>query len=98
MSIYFVRHQAAGVVWEYPFGAEPTQAQVAAVEAICAARHGAVHPKTRARYWSRVEAVDVLDAGDIPTAPEPSGEGAPNVARIGAQPIEMGGRAHIKNP
>jgi hypothetical protein len=70
-KIYFVRHQAHGVVWEYPFAIHPTQEQVAAVAKFCFNHHGFGHAKTPERpYWTRVEEVTVVESGQIPDVPD----------------------------
>ncbi len=96
MQIYFVRHQAAGVVWEYPFEREPSAEQVAAVDALCAQRYGAVHPKTSERYRVMAVAVGVVTGGAVPVVP--SSEPVTDVPRIGVPPIEVSGVASVKNP
>lgn len=70
MKIYFVRHQAAGVISKYPFSEPPTDAQVDAVMRECFQSFGAVHPKDQEPYWVRVYEVDVLGPDDVPVVPE----------------------------
>lgn len=97
MILYFVRHQAEGVVWRFPFLTPPSDAQKAAVNARCAMAHGQSHPKTKEPYWLQVVEVDALNEGEIPAPPaiEAPGDG---VSRIGIPPITMSGVGHIENP
>lgn len=96
MQIYFVRHQAAGVLYGYPFTDRPTVAQLDALTAHCRSRHGDVHPKTGEPYWSRVVAVDVLAPDDMPMLPEAGGNVA--LAAASAQPFAISGVGHVRNP
>jgi hypothetical protein len=69
-KIYFVRHQAAGVLTDYPFASSPTDKQLEALSRLCFQRHGATHPKGDSAYWTRVVELDVLGPNDIPEVPE----------------------------
>jgi hypothetical protein len=87
-KIYFVRHQAHGVVHEFPFTEPPTQNQVAAVAKFCFQSHGFGHPKTPDQpYWTKVIERDVLGADEMPDVPErvlgPAGEAGVAVAEAG---------------
>ena len=75
MKIYCIRHQAAGVVFEYPFASPPSDAQVDAVRAFVDGRHGAKHPKTGQQYWMRIVEVGVLEGGQLPAVDPPVREG-----------------------
>lgn len=68
-KIYFIRHQAGGVITKYPFANHPTEAQFAAVAKECFQNFGADHPKTKEPYWVRVEALPVL-GGEVPEVAE----------------------------
>jgi hypothetical protein len=83
-KIYFLRHQAGGVLHEYPFAEPPTEEQRAAVWKLCFHRHGAEHPKIytdesgnefKRPYWpsddphALVER-ELLGASDVPAVPE----------------------------
>jgi hypothetical protein len=69
-KIYFVRHQAHGIVHEYPFASHPTADQVEAVRKFCFNVHGFGHPKTpKEPYWTRVVERDVL-GDEVPAVPE----------------------------
>lgn len=77
-KIYFVRHQAHGIVHEYPFAQHPTQNQIDAVRRYCFQAHGFGHAKTPDEpYWMKVVEVEVL-GDEIPDVPErvlgPAGE------------------------
>lgn len=66
-KVYFVRHQAHGVVDEFPFASHPTQEQVARVAKYCFQAHGFGHPKTpNEPYWTKVVDVDVLGPDELP--------------------------------
>lgn len=70
-KVYFVRHQAHGIVHEFPFAAPPTDDQVAAVVRYCFQLHGACHPKTPdVPYWTKVVDRDVIGVGVVPEVPE----------------------------
>ena len=69
-KVYFVRHQAAGYVTEYPFAQEPTEAQLAAVAKKCFQSFGAEHPKSQEEYWVKVFSFDVLGPSDVPEVPD----------------------------
>lgn len=70
-KVYFVRHQAAGILFELPFAQSPTDEQLAACAARCFRVHGFGHPKTPTEpYWVRVEEFDVLGPDAIPSVPE----------------------------
>lgn len=69
-KVYFVRHQAAGFVTEYPFAEKPTDAQVAAVAKKCFQSFGSQHAKTKEEYWVKVFSFDVLGPGEVPAVPD----------------------------
>lgn len=81
-SVFFVRHQAAGVVHQFAFLREPTDAQVAQVVAYCrSVGHAEGHPKSPDEpYWTRVVESPLLPQSAV--AWEPA---APNQARSLAQ-------------
>lgn len=71
-KIYYVRHQAHGVVHEFPFAEQPTQEQVALVAKHCFALHGFGHPKTPdVPYFTRIEEAELLGASDMPAIKQP---------------------------
>lgn len=80
-QIFFLRHQAGGVLHKYPFTAPPTSAQKAAVWKECFQSHGEMHPKEHLNedgvtthkkpYWTfddprALVTVDVLGPNDVP--------------------------------
>ncbi len=94
MKLYFVRHQAHGIVHEFPFAEAPTQNQVAAVAKHCFAIHGFGHKKTPdVPYWTKVVEIDVLGPDDMPVVKEPGPVGV-DAAGVGkaeaAGPIASG--------
>lgn len=91
-KIWFMRHQAGGVLSDFPFAEQPTTEQIAPLRALMNARHGTHHPKTKEEFWFAPYAVDVLEPGDIPSVKIP-----------GSGPAAMGGNtAHgvgtVTNP
>lgn len=69
-KVYFLRHQAAGVLVEFPFAAQPSDKQTEAISKICFQRYGFGHAKTPEQpYWLRVVEHDVLDADTVPDVP-----------------------------
>jgi len=82
-KVYFVRHQAAGFVTEYPFAEEPTEEQIAAVAKKCFQSFGGEHPKSKEEYWVKVFSFDVLGASDVPVVPDRSLSSVVNAAAAG---------------
>lgn len=81
-TIYYVRHQAGGVMHAFPFSSPPTDAQIAGVVAHAERQVGGrkVHSKTGEPYWHRIEEVSVLGPDDTipdPAPPAPPPELAP---------------------
>lgn len=99
MKVFFLRHQAGGVLHEHPFAARPTEAQLAPLRAMCAWRHGEKHPRSGQPYWSDVVAVDVLGPGDVPHFEPPtatstsSGHGSGSFGDLKAH-----GVGRVRNP
>ncbi|HEU4544332.1 MAG TPA: hypothetical protein VFR23_24590 [Jiangellaceae bacterium] len=94
-TIHYVRHQAAGILTDFPFESAPSQAQMAALQKLCFQRHGAKHPKTAEPYWLKAVEVKVLGAGDVPTVPDRS----LSVANEAAVPkVEVTAVGHVENP
>lgn len=94
-KIYFVRHQAAGVVHQYPFAELPTQAQVDAVAAICNQQHGATHPKTKEPHWVQVWDVNVI-GDEVPDVPVQGGVSIANEAA--SSKYSMSGTGRVDSP
>lgn len=96
-KVFFVRHQAHGVVHQFPFAQHPTQEQVEAIKRFCFQLHGFGHPKTPEEpYWVRVVEVDVL-GDELPDVPErvlaPAGE--PGVGRVQAGQVGVSGVGRV---
>lgn len=85
MRIYFIRHQAAGVLTKYPFAQYPTEAQIEAVKRECFQAYGAFHPKAEQvlhpetgevleerprEYWMQVVEAQALTADDVIDVPD----------------------------
>jgi hypothetical protein len=95
-QIFFVRHQAVGVLWEYPFAQAPTDEQRGALQALCESRHGAFHPKTEEPYWLTVVAVNLLTPQaviEVPAEPPAEATGA-----IVGQKVTASATATVQNP
>lgn len=98
MKVYYVRHQAAGVVHERPFVLPPTAEQLAPVLALCAERHGTKHPKTGAAWWAKVVEVDT-DAPDEPrTVACAHGGSAEAVDARASGPCPIRSGEHVPEP
>lgn len=94
-TIHYVRHQAAGILTDFPFAGTPTDKQVAALAKLCFQSHGETHPKTGEPYWLKVVEMPVLGAGDIPEVPERSLSVA---SEAGAPEFIIEGTGHVRNP
>ncbi len=97
-KIYFVRHQAHGIVADFPFYEHPSAEQVAAVAKWCFNIHGFGHLKTpKEPYWTRVVSFDLLGVNDVPQVPDRSltvmGDAAS--ARSAASPFVAEGTGHV---
>jgi hypothetical protein len=100
-KIFFVRHQAHGIVHEFPFSSHPTQNQVEAVARFCFQSHGFGHAKTPEKpYWTRVVEVDVLGPDELPKVSErvlaPVGENGVADAEAGKVVISGSGTIAAK--
>jgi hypothetical protein len=69
MKIYFVRHQAAGVVYDYPFLQPPSEEQIAAVKRRCFQSFGAEHPKL-GEFQTSIYETEALGPDEIPVVAE----------------------------
>lgn len=97
-KVYFVRHQAAGIVTKYPFAEHPSEEQVAAVAKECFQSFGFGHAKTPdAPYWTRVEPFDLLGPTDVPVVEERSLSvaGSPGVGVAAAPQFSVSGTGTI---
>ena len=96
MKIYFIRHQAGGVIHDAPFESPPTPAQCAAVLArVPEFRENDRHPKTGEPYWVKVICVE---NGVTTTIGGANGESAEeiNAKASGHCPIRAAG--HKRTP
>jgi hypothetical protein len=83
-KIYLARHQAHGVVHEFPFSQAPTESQMAKVWSFCFGIHGASHPKTPSEpYWITVVEREVLGPEDSPVFEAPGLKSVSSVAVVG---------------
>ena len=96
-TIYFARHQAVGVLWQYPFAAQPTDAQLEALRRLCFQQHGATHPKTKEPYWLNVIDMPLLDAATVPEVPERSLK-TTGSAGAGVPETTVSGVGRVENP
>lgn len=100
-KIYFLRHQANGVVHEFPFAEPPTEAQMKAVMRLCFMRHGGSHKKTPDEpFWTRVVEVELLGPNDIPDVPERvlTGVSVPGVGKADTNEVSASGTGHVEVP
>ncbi len=96
-KVYFARHQAHGVVHEYPFSSPPSEAQVAKVWSYCFGIHGASHAKTPSEpYWITVVERDVLGSDDLPVFEAPGLRVASSLAS--AEEITVSGTGTVTPP
>jgi hypothetical protein len=65
MKIFFYRHQAGGVLWQFPFKSQPTEQDCAVLRAMMVMRHGFKHPKTTEPYWDRIVSIELLEPGSM---------------------------------
>lgn len=81
MRVYYLRHQATGVLHEYPFAQPPTAEQLAPLLAECRRLHGDDSPKG-APWWTRVVDVEAFGPGDVPqfVRPDTAPMVIPNIA------------------
>ena len=97
MKVYFFRHQAAGVLYDFPFAEQPSDSQLEALARRCAAVHGACHPKSPdVPYWTRIEERDVVAAADAIAPPGPSAGGVLSAAGMGE--FIVSGTGTVKPP
>jgi hypothetical protein len=98
-KVFYLRHQAAGILTQFPFTQKPTDAQLKAVGAICGAVHGENHPKTDEPYWLTVVEATMFGPTDIPEVPEPTAadERVRGSAAAGLGDVGASGVGHVKN-
>lgn len=91
-KIYLARHQAHGVVHEFPFSDPPTEAQLAKVWTFCFGIHGASHPKTPSEpYWLNVAEIAVLGPSDVPEFETPGLKSVASTALVGELSVSGAG-------
>jgi hypothetical protein len=78
--VYYVRHQAAGVLHEFPFSEPPTQAQLSACSRLLAKRH--VRAQGKDPWWLKVVSAPVLDSTTLPFLMRPPTGTKENVSRM----------------
>lgn len=89
-KIFYVRHQAHGVVHEFPFAQSPSDEQIELVRKFCFQLHGFGHAKTPDEpYWVRIVEVAVFGPKDLPEVPDRdlSVVGEPGTAKSKASPF-----------
>ena len=59
--VFFVRHQAHGVLYDMPFAAPPTAEQLSRIEALMRTRYGDTSMVTDEPYWMRVVSYPFVD-------------------------------------
>lgn len=100
-SIYFLRHQAAGILTGYPFAQPPTAEQRKPIEAMLRAAHGPKHPKTSEPYWVTVVECPIVQPGDLPVVRLPVGKPTNKVGGAGGadgDTVSVGATGTVKNP
>ena len=103
MTVFFLRHQAAGIVHDHPFASRPTDAQIAPLRSLLEWRHGAAHPRTGQAYWMDVVAIEVHEDGAIPVVDIPAGAPGPRgrasaVGVGGFADLSAHGNGFVRNP
>lgn len=101
MKVYFLRHQADNVSYDFPFAEPPTEAQLQPLLRRCTQRHGVAHSKTPDQpHWIKIVEVEVLGPNDIPEVPEvvlspviPKGTGKAETAEL-----SVTGTGHVATP
>jgi hypothetical protein len=95
-KIYFVRHQAQNVVYQFPFAQPPSDEQIAAVRRFCFQTWGPTHEKGDP-YWTRVEEFDLLGLDEVPDVPlRALSLSKENVAD--PNKYEVSAQGHVENP
>ncbi len=96
MKVYFLRHQAAGVLDDLPFAEPPTDMQRAAVMRNLRVRYGTHLPRTGEPYWLIVVERDVLGPLDVPDFEPPSATIPGNTASVAS--LRGGGSGSVASP
>ncbi len=96
-KVYLARHQAHGMLWQFPFASVPTDEQLAILANYCDRLHGEKHPKTGEDYFLKVEELEMLTPSDVPQALIPvGGSSRDNTAALGDN--QVSGVGHVSNP
>lgn len=96
-KVFFIRHQAAGLITKYAFANYPTQTQIDAVSRECFQQFGAAHPKTGETYFLQVVESVLLSSDAAIDVPER----ALNTVTTGstmAGDLGASGFGHVRNP
>ena len=96
-KMHLMRHQAHGLLWQFPFESPPTDAQQAVLADYCLRLHGENHPKTGEPYAAWVEEVELLGPNDEPRAFIPVG-GSSRDNSAGMPGNQASGVGHVSNP
>lgn len=96
-KVFFMRHQARGLLTDFPFAEEPTEEQQDALLAICEQTHGSAHPKTKEPYWFRVVESELLGPDEVPAVPEKGPANGPGGA-VEVPRVQVSGVGHVTNP
>lgn len=93
-KIYIVRHQAEGLLWQFPFAAPPTDAQLSVLKARCDRLHGTHHAKTEEPYFFSVTELSLLGAEDVPVVAAIVTDGSKNNT-AGVSEFGVSGVGHV---
>ena len=99
MKVYYLRHQAGGILTDYPFSKPPTGEQTKAISALMAATHGTKNKKDGADYWMIVVEKTVLEPNDIPAVTLPTADSAKgSSASVEMGRVEVTATGTVTNP
>lgn len=95
-EVFYVRHQAHGIVHEFPFSARPTAEQFAAVARFCFQIWGHGPQRTPGvAYTMGIASVPLLGAEDVPVV---AARALSSARSLGATEFEVRGRGHVTPP
>lgn len=92
MKVFFLRHQAEGVLHAYPFATRPSPEQLQPLLEACERKWGPGHPKTGDPFSFFIVELDAIAEGELPKLPEPP------VAAPSVQPFTISAVGHVENP
>jgi hypothetical protein len=99
-KLYYVRHQAAGIVYEFPFSQPPSEKQQRAVARFCFQKVGRIsHEKTPDKpYWTRIVEVELLGPDELPDVPERvlTGVTVAGAGKADAGEVTANGTGHVE--